>query len=105
MDEQVRKLTWGGAGPRDLNALLDREWLITNGLGGYACGTIAGAATRRYHGLLVAAHPAPLGRLMMLNHLTEQFRFSDWSAVHVGGAERPGGNTADVLGADALAEF
>ena len=39
-----------------------REWLVTNGLGGYASGTVAGVVTRRYHGLLVAALPAPLGR-------------------------------------------
>ena len=39
-----------------------REWLVTNGLGGYASGTVAGVVTRRYHGLLIAALPAPLGR-------------------------------------------
>ncbi|HEX6085104.1 MAG TPA: amylo-alpha-1,6-glucosidase [Thermoanaerobaculia bacterium] len=54
-----------------LEALTAREWLVTNGLGGYACGTIGGAATRRFHGPLVAALPAPLGRTMMLNHLEE----------------------------------
>ncbi|MDQ3281832.1 MAG: amylo-alpha-1,6-glucosidase [Acidobacteriota bacterium] len=52
-------------------SLLTREWLVTNGLGGYASGTIGGAATRRFHGLLIAAMPAPLGRTMMLNHLEE----------------------------------
>ena len=52
-------------------ALVTREWLVTNGLGGYACGTIGGTCTRRFHGLLVAALPAPLGRTMMLNHLEE----------------------------------
>ena len=36
-----------------------REWLVTNGLGGYASGTVAGVVTRRYHGLLVASLPAP----------------------------------------------
>ncbi len=35
--------------------LLEREWLVTNGLGGFASGTISGAITRRYHGLLIAA--------------------------------------------------
>ena len=39
-----------------------REWLVTNGLGGYASGTVTGALTRRFHGLLVAALPSPLGR-------------------------------------------
>ena len=45
------------------------EWLVTNGLGGYASGTITGLVTRRFHGYLIAALPAPRGRTMMLNHL------------------------------------
>src|SRR5262250_2398455 len=45
------------------------EWLVTNGLGGYASGTMTGLVTRRFHGYLVAALPAPHGRTMMLNHL------------------------------------
>ena len=53
-----------------------REWLVTNGLGGYASGTVAGVVTRRYHGLLVAALPAPLGRYVMLNHLLERVRLA-----------------------------
>ena len=88
----------------ELATLLDREWLVTNGLGGYASGTVAGAATRRYHGLLIAAHPAPLGRVMALSVLTEQFRFPGYRSQLIGGAERPGGGT-DVHGADVLAEF
>ena len=52
-------MPWDGAHmSRDL--LLEREWLVTNGLGGYASGTVSGAVTRRYHGLLIAALPAPL---------------------------------------------
>src|SRR5947208_705946 len=51
--------------------LLWQEWLVANGLGGYASGTLGGVATRRYHGLLVAALPAPHGRWMMFNHLEE----------------------------------
>src|SRR5215831_13280565 len=47
------------------------EWLVTNGLGGYASGTLTGLVTRRFHGYLVAALPAPRGRTMMLNHLRE----------------------------------
>jgi len=89
---------------RDLSRLLDREWLVTNGLGGFASGTISGAATRRYHGLLVAAHPAPLGRMMMFNHLVEQFRFPDWSVACVGGLEKAGGDL-HVHGTDILTEF
>src|SRR5215470_2497300 len=47
------------------------EWLVTNGLGGYASGTVTGLVTRRFHGYLVAALPAPRGRTMMLNNLLE----------------------------------
>ena len=98
-DGPLRRVVGG-----DLAVLLDREWLVTNGLGGYSCGTLVGAATRRYHGLLIAAHPAPLGRVMMFNHLAEQFRFPDWSVAAVGGAERAGG-TLEVHGADILTQF
>jgi predicted glycogen debranching enzyme len=47
------------------------EWIITNGLGGYASGTIGGLNTRRFHGWLIAALPAPHGRVMMANSLRE----------------------------------
>jgi predicted glycogen debranching enzyme len=66
---------------------LRREWLLTNGLGGYASGTISGSVTRRYHGLLIAALPAPLGRIMMLNHIAEDVRFPDGRRVQFGGEE------------------
>lgn len=48
-----------------------REWLVTNGMGGYAAGTVAGVLTRRYHGLLIAALSPPLGRTLMLTKLEE----------------------------------
>src|SRR5215212_5574688 len=54
-----------------LEELVWKEWLVTNGLGGYAAGTIGGACTRRFHGKLIAALPGSLGRTMMLNHLQE----------------------------------
>jgi predicted glycogen debranching enzyme len=44
----------------------EREWLVTNGIGGFASGTVAGALTRRYHGVLVAALNPPLGRTMLV---------------------------------------
>ena len=50
----------------DLDAAEQREWLATNGLGGFASGTVAGSLTRRYHGLLVAALKPPLGRTLLL---------------------------------------
>jgi predicted glycogen debranching enzyme len=55
----------------DLQAALRREWLETNGLGGFASSTITGLNTRRYHGLLVAATKPPVGRLVLLAKLEE----------------------------------
>lgn len=52
-----------------------REWLLGNGLGGYAAGTVSGAATRRYHGLLVAALAPPLGRTLLLAGLELQAEY------------------------------
>jgi predicted glycogen debranching enzyme len=54
-----------------------KEWLVTNGLGGYASGTVSGVVTRRYHGLLIAALPDPHGRVVMLTHLSERVRLRD----------------------------
>jgi len=48
-----------------------RAWLVTNGIGGYASGTVAGLLTRRYHGLLIAALRPPLGRTLLLTKLDE----------------------------------
>ncbi|MBV8673460.1 MAG: glycogen debranching enzyme family protein [Acidobacteriaceae bacterium] len=56
---------------------LDREWIVTNGLGGYASGTIAGLNTRRFHGWLIAALPAPHGRMMMMNQIEETLYVGD----------------------------
>ncbi|MGZ4810810.1 MAG: amylo-alpha-1,6-glucosidase, partial [Thermoanaerobaculia bacterium] len=72
----------------DQASLLSREWLVTNGLGGYASGTIGGAGTRRFHGLLIAALPAPLGRLMMLNHLEEWVETPDGKCWRLNGDEQ-----------------
>ena len=56
---------------RNLELALAREWLETNGLGGFASSTIAGANTRRYHALLTAATKPPVGRVVMLSKLEE----------------------------------
>src|SRR5574342_797637 len=56
---------------RNLEGASKREWLETNGLGGFASSTIAGLNTRRYHGLLVAATKPPVGRLVLLSKLEE----------------------------------
>ena len=55
----------------EANYLIDSEWLVTNALGGYASGTLGGAITRGFHGYLIAALPAPLGRTMILNEVLE----------------------------------
>lgn len=79
----------------DLQAGLSREWLETNGLGGFACGTIAGANTRRYHGLLTAALNPPGGRALLLSKLEETLvigdRRIDLSTNEYSGAIHPEG--------------
>lgn len=60
----------------DLNAAESREWLVTNGIGGYAFGTVAGVQTRCYHGLLVAALQPPLGRTLLLAKLDESVHYA-----------------------------
>jgi predicted glycogen debranching enzyme len=95
------------AHPRDAavdDPMPRREWLVTNGLGGYASGTIAGVVTRRYHGLLVASLPAPLGRTVMLNHLLERVRLPDRRVVWLGDEDAVAGSNAADRG-DHLVEF
>ncbi|MCI0702733.1 MAG: amylo-alpha-1,6-glucosidase [Planctomycetia bacterium] len=102
--DEVLAQAWKPGERPPLDALLEREWLVTNGLGGYASGTVSGAATRRYHGLLVAAHPAPLGRVMMVNHLWEFLRLPDYRTIQFGGEEKVG-NKVHIHGAEHLVEF
>jgi len=73
-----------------------REWLVSNGIGGYACGTIAGPLTRRYHGVLVAALKPPLGRTLLLAKLDETAAYDGriyplfvnrWASGHVNPAD------------------
>ncbi len=63
----------------ELKIAESREWLVTNGIGGYASGTIAGSATRRYHGLLIAALQPPVGRTQLVSAIDE--------IVHYAGAD------------------
>ena len=56
----------------DVDAALKREWLVTNGLGGYASSTVLGVNTRKYHGLLVAAFNPPVNRWVLLEKLDEE---------------------------------
>ena len=59
----------------DFDAALRREWLVTNGLGGYASGTVAGVNTRRYHGLLVASLSPPVERTVLVAGLVERVTY------------------------------
>ncbi|HEX3704540.1 MAG TPA: amylo-alpha-1,6-glucosidase [Vicinamibacterales bacterium] len=102
--EPLRRIPWPVVDPGDPEALVTREWLVTNGLGGYASGTIAGVITRRYHGLLIAALSAPLGRTVMLSHVAEQLRCGDGRQFELGGRERSG-DSPDVHGLGYLTEF
>lgn len=71
---------------------VSREWLVTNGLGGYASGTVSGVMTRRFHGLLIAALPAPQGRTMMLNHVSEMLQIAGERPVGLSSRERADGS-------------
>ena len=99
----IRRVAYS-AGDTDVARLLADEWLVTNGLGGYASGTVGGVLTRRYHGLLVAALPAPWGRTVMLSALWERLRFPDHSIAVLTGEERAG-IAPELLAARHLTEF
>ncbi len=80
----------------DVDDLLEREWLITNGLGGYASGTVLGCPTRRYHGLLVWSRMPPLQRYLMLSNTLERLITNngdplDLSTFEFNGAIHPKG--------------
>ena len=61
----------------DIASATSREWLETNGLGGFSSSTIIGLNTRRYHGLLTAATRPPVGRIVMLSKLEETLIIDD----------------------------
>lgn len=98
----MRVIPWPGKA--DTEQILSREWIVTNGLGGYAAGTVAGVITRRFHGLLISALPSPFGRRMYLNDLAEQLRFPDGRTVQLGGEHRAHSDV-QVFGANYLKEF
>lgn len=59
----------------DPRIAFEKEWLITNGIGGYAMGTIGGSLTRRYHGLLIAALKPPVGRSLLVSKVEETVEY------------------------------
>src|SRR5262245_17453623 len=79
MNPIIRKVSFSLARADESEFDRDPEWLVTNGLGCY----VSARATRRYHGLLIAALPAPFGRVLMLNRLAEEFHLPDGRVVEV----------------------
>jgi glycogen debranching enzyme len=80
-----------------------REWLVTNGLGGFASGTIAGILTRRYHGLLIAALDPPRKRTLLVTKVDEIAEVD--GATYLLGANRWSGGAIDPQGFILLESF
>ena len=82
----VRHVRWE---PTDegRQALALKEWIVTNGLGGYASGTVAGTLTRRYHGLLLTATTPPTGRMMLVNGFDAWYRRFFYTAERARGLD------------------
>lgn len=72
METSLPKITVDSKAFSDVNEALRKEWLVTNGLGGYASSTILGVNTRKYHGLLIAAFNPPVDRRVLLTKLDEE---------------------------------
>ncbi len=89
-------LDWGREVAGDLDTAERREWLCTNGIGGFASGTVAGSLTRRYHGLLVAALTPPLGRTLLVAKVEETAEY-DGLALALG-MNRWAGGAVDPRG-------
>ncbi|MGC8873136.1 MAG: amylo-alpha-1,6-glucosidase [Chloroflexia bacterium] len=88
---------------RDPERALGLEWLVANGLGGYASSTIVGANTRRYHGLLVAAIGTPRSRWMLVSKVDEEIEAA--SVVYALGTNEYGPGTIHPCGFVHLEEF
>jgi predicted glycogen debranching enzyme len=101
----VRTLSFNKDKAERAEVSLGCEWLVTNGLGGYAAGTVTGVPTRRYHALLNAALPAPLGRMMMLAQLSERLALADGSIISLGFDDLSEGTALPAGGTGHLAEF
>lgn len=80
----------------DLQPAESREWLVTNGIGGFASGTVAGLLTRRYHGLLIAALDLPGGRTLLVSKFDETARYG--GQTYALGANRWAGGAVDPQG-------
>src|SRR5262249_5694455 len=94
---------WGREICCDLASAEGREWLCTNGIGGFASGTVAGTLTRRYHGLLVAALKPPLGRTLVCPKVDETVEYE--GLVLPLFANRWAGNAIDPHGYRTIERF
>src|ERR1700756_3349389 len=92
----------------DVQAALSREWFATNGLGGYAGSSIAGATTRSYHGLLVASLRPPVERTVLVTKIDEEVEIStgrDKSGPYKLGVNEYQDGTIDPQGCNYLERF
>ena len=103
MKTNMQKINFGRGICGHLDSAQSREWLVTNGIGGYASGTVGNLLTRRYHGLLIAALQPPLGRTLLVTKLDE--------TVIYAGLETPlftnrwSGNVVDPAGFQHIEQF
>ena len=77
MKANLPEIHFGLDSIRKFEDSIHKEWIITNGLGGYASSTILGLNTRKYHGLLIAAFNPPVNRHVLLEKLDEEIIFED----------------------------
>lgn len=101
--EFLSPVDFGGETCANLPTSESREWLVTNGLGGFASGTVAGLLTRRYHGLLIAALNPPLGRTLLVTKVDEISEYE--SKTFALGANRWAGGAIDPHGFDFIQRF
>ncbi|MEM1212517.1 MAG: amylo-alpha-1,6-glucosidase [Planctomycetota bacterium] len=87
----------GGAEGVGFDGMLEREWMLTDGLGGYAMGTAGYAGTRRYHGLWVPSGTPPVGRVVVLNSVFETLVLVGGERVELGSAIFRGGHGERVV--------
>lgn len=81
----TREPSWSSDRDERQRQLLEREWLVALGNGGYASGSVGGVPRRRHHGMLIAGLPAPLGRTLTLSHLREEIESADGTTARLWG--------------------
>ena len=74
---ELPKIDVGRSLLSDVNGAMSKEWIVTNGIGGYASSTVLGVNSRKYHGLLVAAFNPPVTRWVLLSKLDETLKIGN----------------------------